>query len=67
MLELLNKAVLLLPVIVAVNVALAATGAVFDAIAKSKGQPDSAIGKAISGIAAAVKKVVDLFSANLPH
>jgi hypothetical protein len=67
MLDIINKAVVLLPVLVAINVALGAIGAVFDAIAKAKGHPESKVGAAIVKVCALIKKVADLATGNLPH
>lgn len=68
MLEIVDKAVQLLPVVVALNVLLSAVGALADAISKAQGKEgQSKVGLVLVKISAVIKKVVDLASANLPH
>jgi hypothetical protein len=68
MLDLVQKAILLLPVIVAVNVALSAIGGIFEAISKAKGDvAPSGPASLIKKISDVIKKVIDIMSANLPH
>lgn len=67
MLEIINKAIILLPIVVAINVALSALAGVFQAIAVSQGKAESPVAKGISAVAGVITKIVDLVSANRAH
>jgi hypothetical protein len=66
MLELLVKAGELLPLVIAINVLLAAVGGVFEAVGKLKGS-ESGPAKLIGQISAGLKKIIDFVSANVAH
>ena len=68
MLEILQKALAWLPVLVAANVLLSAVSGVFGAAAKALGKPDAGpVAAMLSKISDLVKKVVDFVSANVAH
>lgn len=65
--ELITKAIALLPYLIAVNVVLSGVAGMVHGISEAFGKSDAPIVKGLGNIAAILKKVIDFASANNPH
>lgn len=63
----LGKIGVFVPVVLAINAALSAIGAIFQSVSDATGKGTSSVAQMFSKVCAVLKSITDFLSSNLPH